>query len=75
MARCPNKNTAEYRALQNVYGKYQQKICKDFDLIPTDTVHICHSYDQKWKDYHRDFSSYYRINIRKPLAHYRKKGL
>ena len=61
--------------LQNVYGKYQQKICRDHNLIPTDTVHICHSYDVKWKDYHRDFSSYYRINIRKPLAHYRKNKI
>ncbi len=62
-------------SLQETFNKYQQKVCRDYKLIPTNTVHICLSYDEKWKDYHRDFSKYYRINIRKPLKLYRKQKI
>ena len=61
--------------LQIVFNKYQQKVCRDYKLIPTNTVHICLSYDKEWEKFHRDFSKYYRINIRKPLKLYRKQKI
>ena len=49
------------------YKFFQLEVCNKLNLKPTNTMHSALGESKQWKEYRRDKSDFYRINIRKSI--------